>query len=542
MSDYKTIECECGKVFVTKEMISKCPRCGKTHYSAAGGLVVILVVVVIAILIAIMFGAAAWVFYARSSKKSYWHYLGAIGLGGFAIYLGESSWRHDSSGWADTCLLSNGLAILAAIVFLILYYRSRNTAVEAQVVTGETSNGTTDDLTIASASSSEVETPNASAQESFGMSPQPATNSSGNATMKKLIIGSAIVIAVISAGLWYFLKSGSNEMQTSQPNGSVEQAGLNGQGVQTSDANVAAGAVNAGQPVTYTGAWFSVDYPSNFQARGSMRSSTSPDNFESATFTSPDNTVQFYVFSPQWRGDATDIAIAPGESMGSTKTDNTADGQIKWWTITANDGSYSRSYMERINSTQNTNLIFGIRYTSASALDSYRSLYEAFKASIKQFADGAEDSESGSSDASIAYIIDPPSNVRSCPNTSCDVVAECKTKNETVKIISVEGNWAMIETNSGARGYLHSSQYAQNTSGKVFTATVDKLRFRETPSFNGVVIREVSIGSTFTYLNEQTNMLETAKIAGQELPGYWYRVRAQDGREGWVHGCCISGI
>jgi uncharacterized protein YgiM (DUF1202 family) len=122
------------------------------------------------------------------------------------------------------------------------------------------------------------------------------------------------------------------------------------------------------------------------------------------------------------------------------------------------------------------------------------------------------------------------------------VVAECKTKNETVKIISVEGNWAMIETNSGARGYLHSSQYTQKTSGKVFTATVDKLRFRETPSFNGVVIREVSTGTTFTYLNEQTNMLETAKIAGQELPGYWYRVRAQDGREGWVHGCCISGI
>jgi SH3-like domain-containing protein len=273
-----------------------------------------------------------------------------------------------------------------------------------------------------------------------------------------------------------------------------------------------------------------------------MRSSTNPNNFESATFTSPDNTVQFYVFSPQWRADATDIGVSPGESMGSTKTENTADGQVKWWTITSNDGSYSRSYMEKINSTQNTNLIFGIRYTTTSALDNYRQLYEAFKASLKQFADGADDSESGSSDGSIAYIIDPPSNVRSCPNTSCDVVAECKTKNETVKIISVEGNWAMIETNSGARGYLHSSQYAQNTSGKVFTATVDKLRFRETPSFNGVVIREVSMGTTFTFLNEQTNMLETAKIAGQELPGYWYRVRAQDGREGWVHGCCISGI
>ena len=71
---------------------------------------------------------------------------------------------------------------------------------------------------------------------------------------------------------------------------------------------------------------------------------------------------------------------------------------------------------------------------------------------------------------------------------------------------------------------------------------MDKLRFRESPSFNGAVIREVPIGTKFMYLNEQTNMLEIAKIQGQELPGYWYRVRAQDGTEGWIHGCCVSGL
>jgi len=371
---------------------------------------------------------------------------------------------------------------------------------------------------------------------------QPLTlEAPSNNKRLKVVLGSAIAIVAVGAVLWYYLKGNADELQAS-PNVTAEQNGLSGQAEQTTNSNVASGIIDPGQPVTYNGAWFSINYPSNFQARGSMRSSISPDNYESATFTSPDNTVQFYVFSPQWRADATDIGVSPGESMGSTKTENNADGQIKWWTITANDGSYSRSYMERINSTENTNLIFGIRYTSASALDSYKQFYEAFKASLKQYSDGEEDYGIDSNDGSIAYIIDPPSNVRSCPNTSCDVVAECKTKNETVKIISVEGNWAMIETNSGARGYLHSSQYTQNTSGKVFTATVDKLRFRETPSFNGVVIREVSMGTTFTYLNEQTNMLETAKIAGQELPGYWYRVRAQDGREGWVHGCCISGI
>jgi SH3-like domain-containing protein len=150
--------------------------------------------------------------------------------------------------------------------------------------------------------------------------------------------------------------------------------------------------------------------------------------------------------------------------------------------------------------------------------------------------------EPGDEDAVFAYIIDPPSNLRSCPNTTCEVVAECTIKDEQIKILSEEGNWALIETQNGARGYLHNTQYSSQSNAKVFTATVDKLRFRETPSFNGIVIREVPVGSKFTYLNEKTNILEAAKIQGQELPGYWYRVRSQDGREGWIHGCCISGI
>jgi tellurite resistance protein/SH3-like domain-containing protein len=150
--------------------------------------------------------------------------------------------------------------------------------------------------------------------------------------------------------------------------------------------------------------------------------------------------------------------------------------------------------------------------------------------------------EPADQDVLYAYIIDPPSNVRSCPNTTCDIVAECSIKNEKVKIVSEEGNWALVETQNGVQGYLHDSQFSIQAMAKEFTSNVDKLRFRETPSFSGAVIREVSVGTKFTYLNEQTNLLEIAKIQGQELPGYWYRVRAQDGTEGWIHGCCVSGI
>lgn len=53
----------------------------------------------------------------------------------------------------------------------------------------------------------------------------------------------------------------------------------------------------------------------------------------------------------------------------------------------------------------------------------------------------------------VGYIIDPPSNIRSCPNKECDVVAVCREMNAEVKIISMEGNWAFVETKEGEIGY-----------------------------------------------------------------------------------------
>ena len=67
---------------------------------------------------------------------------------------------------------------------------------------------------------------------------------------------------------------------------------------------------------------------------------------------------------------------------------------------------------------------------------------------------------SGGGTSSYALIIDPPSNVRSCASTSCDVVAECAVRNERIKILSMNGNWALIETGEGVQGYLHNSQFS----------------------------------------------------------------------------------
>lgn len=71
------------------------------------------------------------------------------------------------------------------------------------------------------------------------------------------------------------------------------------------------------QDQTYRGAWFEVKYPSDFTAQGSMGSgSAEDDQFDSAFFTSPDGEVEFYIFSPQWGGESTDIALWPNEKEG----------------------------------------------------------------------------------------------------------------------------------------------------------------------------------------------------------------------------------
>ena len=111
------------------------------------------------------------------------------------------------------------------------------------------------------------------------------------------------------------------------------------------------------------------------------------DGFESAIFKSPDNLVEFYVFSPQWSGEATDILLNSKKTLSSSKSQINRDLEIKWWTITAKDGSYLRSYQEIINKNQNTNWLIGIKYKNSSGLEKYKKEYAFFKNSLKQYAD-----------------------------------------------------------------------------------------------------------------------------------------------------------
>lgn len=133
------------------------------------------------------------------------------------------------------------------------------------------------------------------------------------------------------------------------------------------------------------GAWFSSVVPEGFKAKSSFPSSTSVGEYDSYFYISPDEKVQFYVFSPQWTGSPNDI-IFPNEKIKVNEIQN-PDGSItREWTLEANRQTpYIRSFTE--TKSENTILITGFYYKDQAAYEAYKSDYEHFINSIQQYSD-----------------------------------------------------------------------------------------------------------------------------------------------------------
>lgn len=139
--------------------------------------------------------------------------------------------------------------------------------------------------------------------------------------------------------------------------------------------------------VTYNGAWFEIRYPSNFRVRPSLRGS-SGQGYDSAFFASPDGSVEFYVFSPQWNGEPVDIELNPQSEVQASQNTEKRQGRIvRRVTIRARDNSYLRSFEDTEDTATNTRKVFGVKYRDQAAYNRYRQNYLAFKQSLRQFAD-----------------------------------------------------------------------------------------------------------------------------------------------------------
>lgn len=144
----------------------------------------------------------------------------------------------------------------------------------------------------------------------------------------------------------------------------------------------------------YSGAWFDVQYPADFTPRPTAPLQDGSDTVDTdeAFFAAPDNSVEFFAYSPLWGGDPIDYLTArPNEKMVSEKTDEKGQNENKqttrWVTFQAVDGSYMRSYVSSKYQDGQLHHVFGIQYKDAAAYDRYKSAYAAFKNSLVQYAD-----------------------------------------------------------------------------------------------------------------------------------------------------------
>jgi len=133
----------------------------------------------------------------------------------------------------------------------------------------------------------------------------------------------------------------------------------------------------------FLGAGFEVSYPNSFMAIGSKRSSE-VNRYESVFFTSPDGSVEFYIFSPTNKGVPNDIDVKINEKISPIQVTSGKAVSARFWTITAKDNSYTRAYHESIDSKTGSNWIVGIKYKSQAAYNKYKNDYLAFKKSYRK--------------------------------------------------------------------------------------------------------------------------------------------------------------
>lgn len=154
----------------------------------------------------------------------------------------------------------------------------------------------------------------------------------------------------------------------------------------------------------YKGSWFDVKYPQTFSAAPNAPTTTyNGQTFvqtDEATFTSPDGSVEFFVYSPQWSGNPkTYLAVLPTEELvnetvqETPETSTSQSARTRWVTIKAKDGSYYRSsvsiqkrLLENSDASE-LHHVFGIKYRDAAAYETYKAAYASFKQSLRQYAD-----------------------------------------------------------------------------------------------------------------------------------------------------------
>ena len=203
---------------------------------------------------------------------------------------------------------------------------------------------------------------------------EPAEGAGEFSKRNLIVMGCLLLVGGITVGLQKYTDSQNlNEVQLDSNN----------------SGNTNLGNPNAEQNAkNFRGAWFEIWIPPNFKVIPSLKSATSSEGHESVFFRSQDNKVEFYIFSPQWNGEPTDIAVNPSiEKQVASESKPYGNNIVTYYTIKAIDGSYTRSYQDTRAKDESTRWVVGIKYSDQNAYNTYKNEYLKFKKSLQQFGD-----------------------------------------------------------------------------------------------------------------------------------------------------------
>jgi hypothetical protein len=102
--------------------------------------------------------------------------------------------------------------------------------------------------------------------------------------------------------------------------------------------------------------------------------------------------MQFYLFTPQWAGEAPGIALDTAREIEISRKSEAgkssgAAGTYTWTTIAAKDKSYTRTYQDFLAGDGSIHWVIGMNYRDDAALQKYKAAYAKFKGSLRQFGD-----------------------------------------------------------------------------------------------------------------------------------------------------------
>lgn len=137
---------------------------------------------------------------------------------------------------------------------------------------------------------------------------------------------------------------------------------------------------------SYSGAWFDVLYPADFQVIPSLKDQNNPASYASVIFSPLNREVEFYVFSPKFSMAPTDVELKSDLENLVSKTEKKRKTVITTTTtISAKDGSYVRVVEESIDtgmSNVNVRHAFGIKYQDQRVYEQYKKMFKKFQDSL----------------------------------------------------------------------------------------------------------------------------------------------------------------